>query len=65
MSVVLDEVAGRVPIIAGACAQTQTKRLLRVGMRWPTVSGFDDHGASGLGHDIDAHRDFFYESLQG
>ena len=60
MSVVFDEVGGRVPIIGGASAATSEEAI---------VAGqyAKDHGIahlmimapSGLGQDVDAHRDFF------
>mgnify|MGYP001250664096 CR=1 FL=1 len=60
MSVVFDEVGGRVPIIGGASASTSEEAI---------VAGqhAKDHGInhlmimapSGLGQDVDAHREFF------
>ena len=60
MSVVFDEVGGRVPIIGGARASTSEEAI---------VAGqhAKDHGInhlmimapSGLGQDVDAHREFF------
>ena len=60
MSVVFDEVGGRVPIIGGASAATSEEAI---------VAGqyAKDHGIahlmimapSGLGQDVDAHREFF------
>jgi len=60
MSVVFDEVRGRVPIIGGASAATSEEAIL-------AGQHAKDHGInhlmimapSGLGQDVDAHRKFF------
>ena len=60
VSVVVDEVAGQVPIIGGASAATSEEAI--VAGRHAKDHGIDDlmiMAPSGLGQDVDAHREFF------
>ena len=60
MSVVFDEVGGRVPIIGGASAATSEEAI--VAGQYAKDHGIDHlmiMAPSGLGQDVDAHREFF------